>query len=223
MIKACIFDMDGTVVNTINTIAYFANNALNASGLPSIDTEEYKYLVGKGAENLVKCMLEKVGADANMFDTVFPKYSIDYEKDFLHLTEPYDGIIDMLKAIKEKGIITTILSNKPHGTAIKVSDALFGDTLIDTCYGAREGIPLKPDPSGVFEILKELGIEKDECIYIGDTSTDMKTGKSAGLYTVGVLWGFRKRDELEENGADVIISHPSELVDIIDRLSLGGI
>ena len=113
----------------------------------------------------------------------------------------------------------TILSNKPHSTAIKVSDALFGDNLIDKCYGAREGIALKPDPAGVFEIVKELGLSKEECIYIGDTSTDMKTGKSAGLYTVGVLWGFRKRDELEDNGADAIISHPSELLHIIDKLS----
>ena len=91
--------------------------------------------------------------------------------------------------------------------------------VIDICYGAREGVALKPDPEGVYAIMNELGLKKDECIYIGDTSTDMKTGKAAGLYTVGVLWGFRKRDELEENGADVIISHPSELLDIINKLS----
>lgn len=219
MIKACIFDMDGTVVNTINSIAYFANNALNSAGLPSIDTEEYKYMVGNGAKTLIERMMNKVGADKGLFDKVFTKYSNDYDNDFLYLTEPYDGILDMLKEVKNKGIITTILSNKPHGTAIKVSDSLFGDNLIDKCYGAREGIALKPDPAGVFEIMKELGLKKDECLYIGDTSTDMKTGKSAGLYTVGVLWGFRKRDELEDNGADVIISHPSELLQIIDKLS----
>ncbi len=219
MIKACIFDMDGTVVNTINSIAYFANSALNAAGLPSIDVEEYKYMVGNGAKTLVERMISKVGADSSLFEKVYTKYTKDYDGDFLYLTEPYDGIMDMLKAIKEKGIVTTILSNKPHVTALKVSNALFSNGLIDVCYGARDGIALKPDPSGVLEILNELGLKKEECIYIGDTSTDMKTGKSAGLYTVGVLWGFRKRDELEENGADVIMSHPSELINIIDKLS----
>ncbi len=218
MIKACIFDMDGTVVNTINSIAYFGNNALGSASLPPIDVEEYKYMVGNGAKTLVERMMEKVGADKELFDKVFTKYSTDYDNDFLYLTEPYEGITDILKILKDKGIITTILSNKPHVTALKVSDALFGDELIDVCYGAREGIALKPDPAGVFEILKELNLKKEECIYIGDTSTDMKTGKGAGLYTVGVLWGFRKRDELEENGADVIISHPKELIDIINKL-----
>lgn len=219
MIKACIFDMDGTVANTLNSIAHFANNALLSAGLPSIDTEEYKQLVGNGAKTLVKRMLLKVGADENLFDEVFTKYSTDYENDFLYLTKPYEGIIEMLTEIKNRGIINTILSNKPHTTAIKVSDALFKDGLIDKCYGARENIPLKPDPAGVLEIMNELGLKKEECIYIGDTSTDMKTGKGAGLYTVGVSWGFRKTEELEDNGADAIISHPSELLDIIDKLS----
>ncbi len=219
MIKACIFDMDGTVANTINSIAYFANNALNSEGLPSIDIDKYKHLVGNGARTLVERMLKTVGADAKLFDKVFAKYSTDYENDFLYLTEPYEGILDMLKRLKEKGITTAILSNKPHSTAIKVNDALFSSTLIDLCYGARDGINLKPDPAGIFEILKELGLKKEECLYIGDTATDMKTGKSAGLYTVGVLWGFRERDELEKNGSDAIISHPSELIDIINNLS----
>ncbi len=219
MIKACIFDMDGTVVNTLNTIAHFGNTALNNAGLPSVAAEEYKYMVGNGAKTLVKRMIEKVGADESLFEKVFTKYSTDYNNDFLYLTEPYDGILNMLKAIKKKGITTTILSNKPHATALKVSDALFGNKLIDVCYGARDSVALKPDPAGVFEILKELGLKKEECLYIGDTSTDMKTGKSAGLYTVGVLWGFRERDELEENGADEIISHPSELLHILEKLS----
>lgn len=218
MIKACIFDMDGTTVNTINSIAYFANNALKKAGLSSIDTEDYKYLVGKGAKILVSGMLEKIGADQKYFDTVFPEYNTTYDNDFLYLTEAYEGIIDLLKSLKDKGIKTTILSNKPHATALKVCDALFGSDLIDICYGARDGVALKPDPEGVFKIIDELGLNKEECIYIGDTSTDMKTGKSADLYTVGVLWGFRKKDELAANGADAIISHPSELLEIIDTL-----
>lgn len=216
MIKACIFDMDGTTVNTINSIAYFANNALSKAGLPAIDTEDYKILVGNGAKILVERMIEKVGGDKALFDAVYSEYNTTYDNDFLYLTEPYEGIIEMLKELKKKGIKVTILSNKPHSTALKVCSALFGNDLVDICYGAREGIALKPDPEGVFGILSELNVKNNECLYIGDTATDMKTGKGADLYTVGVLWGFRKRDELEESGADAIISHPSELLDIIN-------
>jgi len=218
MIKACIFDMDGTVSNTINSIAYFANNALNKAGFPSIETELYKKLVGNGAKVLVERMLKTVGADESYYEEVAREYNTKYDADFLYLTEPYEGIIDMLKALKEMGIKSAILSNKPHSTALKVSDALFSKELIEVCYGGRDGVALKPDPAGVFEILDELSLSKEECLYIGDTATDMKTGKGAGLYTVGVLWGFRDKQELEDGGADEIISHPSQLIDIIKKL-----
>jgi len=219
MIKACIFDMDGTVSNTINSIAYFANNALNKAGLPSIDTEVYKKIVGNGAKVLVERMLKTVGADESYYEEVAYEYNTKYDNDFLYLTEPYEGIIDMLKGLKEAGIKVAILSNKPHSTALKVSNALFGEDLVDVCYGGREGVALKPDPTGVFEIMNEFGVSKEECLYIGDTATDMKTGKGAELYTIGVLWGFRDYDELKESGADAIVSHPAEIVDIAKRFN----
>ena len=219
MIKACIFDMDGTVSNTINSIAYFANNALKKAGLKEIETDVYKKLVGNGAKVLVERMLKTVGAPESYYDEVAYEYNTKYDNDFLYLTEPYEGIIDMLKELKKMGLSVAILSNKPHTTALKVSDALFSSELVDICYGGREGIALKPDPAGVFEILNELNIEKEECLYIGDTATDMKTGKGAGLYTIGVLWGFRDREELESGGADKIIAHPYELLDIIKNFN----
>lgn len=219
MIKACIFDMDGTVSNTINSITYFANNALKKAGLPTIESDVYKKLVGNGAKVLVERMLKTVGADESYYEEVAFEYNTKYDEDFLYLTEPYEGILDMLSALKNIGIKVAILSNKPHETAIKVSDALFGGKLVDVCYGGRDGIALKPDPAGVFEIINELGVSKEECLYIGDTATDMKTGKGAGLYTIGVLWGFRDREELENGGADVIISHPSEIVDIAQNFN----
>lgn len=219
MIKACIFDMDGTVANTINSISYFGNNALNKAGLPSIDTDTYKKIVGNGAKVLVERMLQTVGADNEYFEAVAHEYNTKYDADFLYLTEPYEGIVDALAQLKEMGISITILSNKPHETALKVAAALFPEGTVDICYGGREGIALKPDPAGVFEIMKELGVKEDECLYIGDTATDMKTGKGAKLYTVGVLWGFRDRDELESGGADTIISHPSELIGIVKKIN----
>ena len=219
MIKACIFDLDGTVANTIESIAYFANNALNKAGFPSIETDVYKKLVGNGAKILVERMLKTVGADESYYEEVAYEYNTKYDNDSLYLTEPYDGIIDMLKTLKNMGIKAAILPNKPHETAIKVSDALFSNELIDICYGGREGIALKPDPAGVFEIMNILGVTKEECLYIGDTATDMKTGKSAGLYTIGVLWGFRDKEELENGGADEIISHPSEIINIAKKFN----
>ena len=219
MIKACIFDMDGTVANTINSIAYFANNALNKAGLESIDTEKYKILVGDGAKVLVERMLDTVGASRDYYDEVSNEYNGKYNADFLYLTEPYEGIVDTMLKLKEMGIKVTIFSNKPHETALKVADALFPEGSVDICYGAREGVALKPDPQGVYDILRDLGINKEECLYIGDTATDMKTGKGADLYTIGVLWGFRDREELENGGADVIISHPSEIIDIVNKLN----
>lgn len=215
MVKLCIFDMDGTTVNTINSIAHFANNALNKYGLSSIDTEKYKIIVGNGAKVLIERAIDITGGTKEQFEKVLVEYNTTYDNDFMYLTEAYEGIIDMLKALKEMGVENIILSNKPHSTALKVSDALFGDDLIKRCFGGRDGVPLKPDPQAVYEILELEGVKKEECIYIGDTSTDMKTGKGAGLFTVGVLWGFRGREELETSGADVIISKPSELIDIV--------
>ncbi len=219
MIKACIFDMDGTVANTINSISYFANNALSKAGLPVIDTEKYKILVGDGAKVLVERMLDTVGASRDYYDEVAFEYNTKYNADFLYLTEPYEGIVETLLKLREMDIKVTIFSNKPHETAIKVSDALFPEGCIDICYGARKGVALKPDPQGVYEILEKLGITPEECLYIGDTGTDMMTGKGAGLYTIGVLWGFRGQKELEENGADAIITRPAELIDIVKKLN----
>ncbi len=214
MLKLCIFDMDGTLVDTISSIAYFANRALNMYGLPSIEENHYKLMVGNGARVLVERMIKEVGGSQQQFEKVFPEYNESYDNDFLYLTRAYDGCIEMLRALKEMGVKTAILSNKPDVTAKKVSDALFESGLIDVCYGARDGIALKPDPAGVFEILKEFGAEINEVLYVGDTATDIKTAKNAELTNIGVLWGFRDRAELEGAGADYIIEHPSEIIGI---------
>ena len=214
MVKLCIFDMDGTVVDTISSISYFANRALNLYGLPSIEKDRYKILVGNGARVLVERMVAEVGGDSEQLEKVYKEYNTTYDNDFLYLTEAYEGVVEMLSELKEMGIKTAILSNKPDVTAGKVAKALFKEGLIDLCYGAREGIPLKPDPEGVYKILEEMQISGDDCLYIGDTATDIKTAKNASLTSIGVLWGFRDRAELEGAGADYVINHPSEIVKI---------
>ncbi len=214
MIKLCIFDMDGTLVNTINTIAHFGNTALNKFGLESIPADDYKLMVGNGSDVLVQRMLAKHGKTMEEYKELHPYYVSIYDNDFMYLTEPYDGIIDMLEAIKAQGIKTAVLSNKDHSTAKKVSDQLFEGGLIDLCMGARAGVPLKPEPDAVLEIIEHLGVAKEECLYIGDTATDIKTAKNAGIYSIGVLWGFRDEAELKAAEADIIISNPMDIVEI---------
>ncbi|MBQ4563475.1 MAG: HAD family hydrolase [Lachnospiraceae bacterium] len=217
MIKACIFDMDGTVADTLTTIAYFANAALDHFGLPTIDKEKYKLMVGDGASVLVRRMMDEVGAPDELYDRVRTYYNSTYDSNFLYLTEPYDGILPMLRELKRAGIRTAIVSNKPESTACKISEKLFGD-LIERCRGGRAGVPLKPNPQAVLETLAELGVGPDECLYIGDTAVDMETGKRAGIYSIGVLWGFRDEKELCEAHADMIVSSPTEIISI----ALGG-
>ena len=212
MVKACIFDMDGTTVNTINSIAHFANRALNKFGLPSIETGRYKLLVGNGAVTLVKRMIAETGGSAEQFEKVLNEYNTTYDNDFMYLTKPYEGIPELLESLKKSGIKTAIVSNKPDSTAKKVSDKLFGEKLIDVCFGAREGVPLKPDPAAVFEVMEILGVAPQECLYIGDTAVDMTTGKNAGIFTIGVLWGFRDRKEIESAGADMVTDNVNDIL-----------
>lgn len=218
MYKCMVFDLDGTVADTLTTISYYGNTSLEKFGLETIDKEKYKKLVGNGYINLIRNMLLEIGKEGDpVFDELAPFYHDEYEKDSTYLTKAYEGIPELLKALKEKGFKLAVFSNKPHGATEKVVGELFGD-MFDICYGAREGFPLKPDPSVLFEILESFDAKPSECIYVGDTSTDMKTGKNAGAFTVGVLWGFRDRDELEKTGADLIVSHPDEILKYIESV-----
>lgn len=217
MVKACIFDMDGTVADTLTTIAHFANAALNQFGLPAIEKEKYRLMVGDGASVLVRRMMDAVGGPDELYDQVRTYYNSTYDRDFLYLTVPYDGILPMLRELKNAGIQTAIVSNKPDSTACKISEELFGD-LIDHCRGGRTGVPLKPDPQAVLEMLGELGVSPEECLYIGDTAVDMETAKNAGIYSIGVLWGLRDEAELKRAHADAIVSSPAEIISI----ALGG-
>lgn len=217
--KLCIFDLDGTLINTINTISYFANRALKKYGLREIPAERYKLLVGDGAKVLVERMLKETGADEALFEEVSREYNQAYDRDYLYLTKPYDGILELLRNLKGLGVKTAVLTNKPDDTAQKVVHTLFGDA-IDLCVGKREGWPPKPDPKAALDILKQLGAAPEDCIYTGDTLTDMRTGKNAGLYTVGCLWGFRDLAELQSGAPDAIISAPHELLELVTRPAL---
>ena len=216
MIKLCIFDLDGTVLDTVHTIAYYGNFALQKHGIEPIEDKEYNYFAGNGAVNLIKralrfrnCLTDEI------FEKVFSDYNAAYNANTSYLTAPFDGIKEALDTIKSRGIKMAILSNKPHFATCGVITELFGEGYFDVVYGQRENVPIKPDPTAVLGIMGEMGATAEQCLYIGDTGTDMKTGKNAGLCTVGVTWGFRGKDELLENGADIIIEKPCQLLDCI--------
>lgn len=215
--KACIFDMDGTVLDTLSTIAYYGNAALKHFGFPTQPTEDYKYFAGNGAKVLVHRMLSASDSDtAENFDAVYPYYVALYEKDTSYLTAPYEGISSMLSALREMGVSAAVLTNKPNAAAQSVRKEMFLPEDFALCVGQTESMPVKPAPDGALYIADSLGVSPKECLYIGDTWVDMDTGKNAGMDTVGVLWGFREEAELKSHGAKFIIKEPMELISIIE-------
>ena len=216
MKKAVVFDLDGTLSDSIASIKYCGDRAVEPFGYGPFSVEQYKYFVGDGAANLVKRMLAAAGDTALVhFDEAFSLYKKYFAVDCMYQVKPYDGIRELLEGLKAAGLKICVLSNKPHDQTIDVIETLFGKGYFDIILGQREGSPIKPDPHGVFEIMDRLGVTPEEVLYLGDTATDMKTGKSAGAFTVGALWGFRQREELEEAAADAIMSHPLELMEYI--------
>ena len=213
--KAVIFDLDGTLLNTIDTIKYYCDNALTKNGFNPIPTDKYKIMVGNGAKLLVERAMSYTREwSAEEFDKVFTAYNEAYDADTLYLTAPYDGIVDMLKSLKKEGYKTAVLSNKPDFATVDVVNTVFGEELFDIVRGAVDGVPLKPDPTAVLGIMKEMEITAEDAIFVGDTKVDIATGKNANLYSVGVLWGFRDEKELTEAGADVIINDASRILGI---------
>ena len=215
MIRACIFDLDGTLMNTIGTITHYLNAALGVYGFAPFEEDRVKYFVGSGARLLVERALAAHGVlTEENFRAVFETYNALYDAAPNEGSAPYDGILDMLAALTARGVRVGVLSNKPDFATRAVVSSFFGD-LVTVAHGGREGIPLKPAPDGVREILREMSVSPCECLYIGDTGVDMETGRAAGIPTVGVLWGFRSREELEAAEAVHIIAHPRELLPLV--------
>ena len=151
------------------------------------------------------------------YEASLPIYMENFSKYCLKDVEPYDGIRELLASLKEMGVHVAVLSNKPHDQAIVNIETFFGKGYFDVVRGEQAGTPKKPAPDGAFAICRELGIKQEECLYLGDTNTDMETGLNAGMDTVGVLWGFRDREELEGCHPQYIVAHPSEVAEIVKK------
>ena len=216
MKRAAIFDLDGTVAATLEAIAHCANKAIGDFGYEAYPIESYKTFAGDGARTLVERALAGRGVeDTEIIDKVFARYLEIFAVDCLYNAKAYDGIPELLKELRDRGVKTAVLSNKPHPESIKTVDGILPKGSFDIIRGVKDGCPKKPAPDGAFAIAKEFGVEPSECIYLGDTNTDMKTGKAAGMFTIGVSWGFRPVEELTANHADVIIDHPLDALNYI--------
>jgi phosphoglycolate phosphatase len=212
MIRICIFDLDGTLARTQESIARPVNMTLEYYGLEPQPVEAFNYFAGDGIKNALKRALIAAGdTDASHLEEGLPMCRKWMQDDPCYHVVPYDNMVSSLGKLKAAGIRIAVFSNKPHLSAISVGETIFGAGTFDHIQGQTDLIPIKPDPTGVFEILSKFGMERDECLYFGDTNTDMLTGRNAGVCTVGVTWGFRPRAELEEYGADIIIDDPAEI------------
>lgn len=218
MRKAVIFDLDGTLSDSIHSIKYCADRAVAPLGYGPFSTEQYKYFVGDGVVNLIKRVLAAGGDTQGIhLEEALARYRELFAVDCMYQVKPYDGISELLQELKERGIRLAVLSNKPHAETVRVIETLFGKDMFDVIQGQVDGIPIKPDPAGAFRILEQLGLKPEDALYLGDTATDMKTGKGAGAFTLGALWGFRTREELEKSHADAIIAHPLELLQYLEN------
>ena len=176
-----------------------------------MNIEEYKYFLGNGAYKLIERALPIGKKDAETIGKVLGEFKKYYEKHKSDFTKPYDGIEELLIALKEAGIKTAVVSNKPHEFAVEIVERYFGKSL-DIVFGKREGYLAKPDPTTVIETLNYFECKKEEAVYIGDSDVDMFTGKNAGIFSIGAAWGFRGAEELSNAGADKIVYASEELL-----------
>ncbi len=210
---AVIFDMDGTLLNTLDDIGDSVNYIMDKYGFPKRTMDEIKDFVGNGVIRLLELSVPE-GQENPRFEDCLREYKEHYRQNMLNKTAPYAGILDLLRALHQKNCGLAIVSNK-FDRAVKDLNELFFREFVRVAVGESDSIRKKPAPDSVFEALKELGASAEGALYVGDSEVDVQTAKNAGLKGVGVTWGFRDRKVLEDAGADFIINEPAELLDII--------
>ncbi len=219
VIKAVLFDLDGTLANSLFDLAFATNRALKMHGFGEHPVDSYKYFVGDGIPKMIERALPENARDAATLEKV-KKDFIDYYKDHhSDRTKTYDGVPELLAALKEMGLILAVVTNKAEPLARQLVYGLLGEKTFNAVNGQRDGIPNKPDPTLALLTMEELGVKPEECVFLGDTGMDVLTGVNSGAYPVGELWGYRDEAELRANGAKVIINEPMELISVIKELN----
>lgn len=213
-----IFDLDGTLLDSLDDIADSANRALAEMGMATHPSAAYRYFVGNGLKTLVERIVPTHTPEPEK-GQVMRLFKERYDDNWKTKTCLYPGVRTMIDWLVKHKTNINVLSNKPDNFTRLCVKEYFPDLPFNLVFGQREGVPLKPHPQAVFEIIEKNGILPEASLFVGDTAVDIKTGKAAGIKTVGVTWGFRRKDELIEAGADSIISNPAELKSYVDYSS----
>lgn len=214
MFKTVIFDLDGTLLNTIDDLAAAGNFVCRENGWPGYTVEQFKAMVGHGIPNLVARFTPDSAQSPLLLANALSQFSAYYAEHNCDFTKPYAGIPELLAELKALGVELAVYSNKADGFSRRLMDTFFPHTFA-LVRGKLEGVPVKPDPTGVRAVLKELGAQPEQTLFVGDSNVDILTGHNAGLLACGVSWGFRSRASLEEAGADFIADTVAQLRNVI--------
>lgn len=212
--KLCVFDLDGTLLNTIKDLGASCNAALTAFGLDPIPLEKYPFLVGNGMKKLIK-RASSFEHDSAEFDKVFQLFLNHYNEHSVDFTTVYPGILEVLETLKGRGVKLAVLSNKGDAFVKDLTQHFFGDKFFDIVRGHSELFPLKPDPTSLLNIIDSFGFVRSEVLYIGDSNVDIETAKNAEVFSVGAVWGFRGEEELKSASADALAYYPNDLLNLI--------
>jgi phosphoglycolate phosphatase len=213
--RAIVFDLDGTLLDTLDDLAVAANRVLAAMGQPEHPVTAYRYFVGDGLQTLMERILPENLRTRTVLEAAMVSFQKEYAENWHERSTPYPGIADLLNQLTAEGWSMSILSNKPHDFTRLCVQRLLPDWVFEPLLGQRPGVPKKPDPAAALEIAAFHDCSPENILYVGDTAVDMQTARAAGMDAVGVLWGFRTRDELQTAGARYLISHPGQLLPLL--------
>jgi phosphoglycolate phosphatase len=214
-LKAVIFDLDGTLLDTLEDIADSMNSVLERHGFQGHGYDAYRYFIGDGLTNLVRRALPADRSDPETVKECLSLMKQDYRRSWRNKTRPYPGITDLLLELKGRGMKMAVLSNKDDTFTKEMVESYFPAGIFIKVVGAKPDVPLKPDPTSAGSIIKALSLKSEQCLFVGDTAVDMQTAMNAGLFPLGVSWGFRPAHELLDAGAQKVIDTPAELLDLL--------
>ena len=213
--KLIIFDLDGTLLDTIGDLAASCNHTLEQFGHPTHPTDAYRQFVGNGIAKLVERALPAECRAAEYVEQVRQSFVAYYKEHIADYSHPYGGVPELLEALAERGVALAVASNKFHEGTVMLVDRFFGCERFAAVYGQRVGVPIKPDPTVVEQIMAEVGVSREEVLYVGDSGVDMRTAAAADVRSVGVTWGFRSREELIDAGAVHLVDRAEEIIDLL--------
>jgi phosphoglycolate phosphatase len=218
-VAAVVFDLDGTLLDTLEDIAAAGNAALARVGAPPHPAADFRQFIGEGVNRLFEQSLPPEQQDLTTIARCAAAFQETYAQEWNQRSTPYPGIPELLDALTERGIKLAVLSNKPHDFTAACVKHYLAAWRFAAVLGPQAGVPRKPDPAGALRILHELHAHPEQCLYVGDTGIDMQTACAAGLYAVGVSWGFRPVEELRGSGADIVLDAPGELLSLVTTVS----